>query len=362
MTTIKLLFLTVLLPLLVACGSLPPVSPKPLNYVVAGQESRTFETKDKLALFGQWWHPAHSQPRAVVLLVHGTLVHSGFYAPWAKELNRKGYAVFGIDLRGWGQSQGYGRRGFVQDYDEYLEDLRFAWHEVQQRYPGVPVFLQGESLGGTVVLLAQERGIVAARGLVLNAPAVRPNPGIGWVRAPSLIGQFNFWLASMPGRLFPNAPALPASWLESGISLVLEEPAAQRRFKQDPISVHTALPHAYVSALYKGTARAQDDLDKITVPLLFLHGTKDVLVPVSSSEYAMRKVKSPDKKLQVYEGMTHATLHDTEKGKVWFDIVEWLDARTSAPAPVAPSAATDVHRRLEVPLETLSREIVSSGS
>jgi acylglycerol lipase len=344
---IRLLSLAVLLALTAACSSLPPVSAKPANYIVAGQESRTFETQDQLTLFGQWWHPANGQPRAVVLLVHGTLVHSGFYSPWAKELTRKGYAVFGIDLRGWGQSQGYGRRGFVKSYDEYLEDMRFAWSEVQQRYPGLPVFVQGESLGGTVALLAQQSGTVQARGLILNAPAVRPNPGIGWVRAPSLIGKFNFWMASIPGRMFPNAPTLPASWLEKGISLVLEEPQAQRRFMQDPISTHTALPHAYVSSLYKGTARAQDGLGKITVPLIILHGTRDVMVPVSSSEYAMRKVGSADKKLQVYENMTHATLHDTEKGKVWFDIVEWLDQRTTAPVLASPSAAFDVRAWLD---------------
>jgi acylglycerol lipase len=362
MTRILRLFsLSVLLALLGACSSLPPVSPKPANYVVSGQESRTFETADKLALFGQWWHPASGNPRAVVLLVHGTLVHSGFYAPWAKELTRKGYAVFGIDLRGWGQSQGYGRRGFVKNYDEYLEDVRFAWNEVQQRYPGVPVFVQGESLGGTVALLAQQSGAVQARGLILNAPAVRPNPGIGWVRAPTLIGKFNFWMASIPGRMFPNAPTLPASWLEKGISLVLEDPEAQRRFKQDPISVHTALPHAYVSSLYKGTSRAQDDLAKITVPVLILQGTKDVLVPLSSSEYALRKVASQDKKLRVYEGMTHATLHDTEKVKVWFDIVEWLDKRTPVPALATPQAGVDVRTWLEASLDVLAREEVADA-
>lgn len=322
--------------LVCACTSLPTVTPVPKQYVVEGTESRTLQTADNLTLFGQWWHPSGGKPpRGAVLLVHGTLVHSGFYAPWAKELARNGYAVFGIDLRGWGQSQGHGRRGFVRDYNEYVADVRLAWAEMRQRYPDTPIFLQGESLGGGVVLLAQQQGAFDAKGLILNAPAIKPNPGIGIFRG----SRAAFWLASLPGHMLPNAPALPAKVVESGISLILRDEEGQKHFKNDPHSTHTALPYAYVTALYEATGRIKGNLAQIDEPLIILHGTSDVLVPHTSSRWAMRKVASKDKTLKVYEGMTHATLHDSDKRMVWLDILNWLDARTTEPkeAPVVKS-------------------------
>jgi acylglycerol lipase len=346
MTRLLNLFCLAMLLALVAGCSLPPASARPAHYVVAGQEARIFETREKLTLFGQWWYPAQP-PRAVVLLLHGTLAHSGFYDPYAEYMAHKGYAVFGIDLRGWGQSQGYGRRGFVTDYSEYLEDVRLAWTEVRQRYPQAPAYVQGESLGGTVALLAQSEGVVDAQGLILNAPALRPNINLGWFRPPMLLGKFTLWLAAQPGRLFGNAPLLPASVVERGIGLVLEDPEAQQRFRLDPLCTHTGLPLAYLTALQRGAARAEDGLGTIRVPLLVLHGTKDVLVPLASSEFVLRQVASPDKTLQVYEDMTHATLHDTERGMVWFDIVEWLDARTPVSGPAVPSTAFDLRAWLE---------------
>lgn len=329
----KHLMLMLVAVLVSACTSLPTVSPVPQHYVVEGSESRTFQTTDNLTLFGQWWHPASGKPaRGVVLLVHGTLVHSGFYAPWAKELARNGYAVFGIDLRGWGQSQGHGRRGFVRNYDEYVADVRLAWAEVRRRYPDTPVFLQGESLGGGVVLLAQQQNAFDAKGLILNAPAIKPNPGIGIFRGTRLA----FWAASLPGHVMPNAPALPAKVLESGISLILRDEDAQKHFKTDPHSTHTALPYAYFTALYEATGRIKGRLDRVDEPLIILHGTSDVMVPHTSSRWALRRVASKDKTLKVYEGMTHATLHDKDKRLVWLDILDWLDARTVEPK-VAPA-------------------------
>jgi acylglycerol lipase len=88
-----------------------------------------------LRLFGQWWAAQRKAKRAIVLLAHGTVLHSGFYAPWASELTKHGYAVFGIDLRGWGQSQGYGRRGNVGNYDDYVEDLTLARREIRRASP-----------------------------------------------------------------------------------------------------------------------------------------------------------------------------------------------------------------------------------
>ncbi len=309
----------------------PPQSPLPCSYDIApGAEPRLLVTADGLTLFGQWWLAAPEQPiRAVVLLVHGTNVHSGFYAPWADYLTTHGYAVFGIDLRGWGQSQGYGRRGAVKNSDNYMEDLRLAAAEVKSRFPDLPLFLQGESLGGAVVLYSQMGQVVAAEGLILNAPAVRPSIKFGFFRAPPFLADFTLRFCALPGDIFPNHPLLvPGFVTELFAGAVVENKDVLARYKKDPHVVHRALPVSYLSCLRDLHDQIAIGLPFITVPVIILQGTKDVLVPLSSSEYTMAHLGSADKTLKVYDGMNHATLHDTGREQVWADIVAWLDQRT----------------------------------
>lgn len=324
------------------CASKPPMSPKPSTYDVAmDAQARQLKTKDGLTLFGQWWLPPEgSDVRGAILLVHGTLVHSGFYAQWARYLNQEGYAVFGIDLRGFGQSQGYGRRGYVKSFDDYLLDVDVAVKEVKNRFPNKPVFMQGESLGGLVTLYADIKGRAPVDGLVLNAPSVRLAPKVGFMRTPQWLADYSLWLASFPGKVMSNQPVLvPGKVTEMFAGVAVEDDSIAKKLRKDEHVVHSALPMGFVSALQKATAEVEFNMRYVHKPLLVLHGTKDVLVPVSSSEYTVDEAGSRDKTLKVYDGLSHATLLDKGHVKVWFDITDWLNDRTE-PAVNSATAMT----------------------
>lgn len=323
-----ILALWVVVTALSGCSSLPAVkSEEPEKYTLApgAGEARHFFTRSGLRLFGQWWLPAGS-PKAVVLLAHGTAVHSGFYDPWAKDLNSRGYAVFGIDLRGWGQSQGYGRRGSVGKIDEYVEDIEIARREVRRRFPGKPVYLQGESLGGAVVLMAHISGRVASDGLVLNAPAIQLNPG-NFLGIPNRFAGFGLWTAAQGAKNFPEAPVLPI-W-KSFTWTVVQDPAVKERFWSDPNTAHKALPASFLVAMQDVTQRLQQNVNNVRIPFIVLQGTRDALVSKAGSQLLMDKAVSADKTLKMYDGMRHATLHDVDKDKVWTDITGWLDTHAA---------------------------------
>lgn len=73
---------------------LPKATPEPARYdTAAGAEGVLLKTGDGLTLFGQWWKPDGTEPRAAILLVHGTIAHSGFYASWVNQLTAHGYAA-----------------------------------------------------------------------------------------------------------------------------------------------------------------------------------------------------------------------------------------------------------------------------
>ncbi len=308
---------------LAACTGLPPARPEPSQFIVAAQaEGRWFRNHDNLTLFGQWWHPAES-PKGVILLVHATALHSGFYAPWTQELMRQGYAVFALDLRGWGQSQGFGRRGYVRSYDEYVDDLALAYREVKSRYPDTPFFLQGEAMGAAVVLLADITGRIESQGLILNAPLLPQGLGLEWLQSPGLALA---WLLGGAGQLAPNFPALP-SWDSVNSRRMFLAAEARQRFLQDPANTHTALPAAYLSSLDEASRRIRHNLVNLRRPFIILQGETDHWA-ASGSETLLRTASSLDKSIKRYPGLAHAALHDRDCERVWADIVVWLDART----------------------------------
>jgi non-heme chloroperoxidase len=65
-----------------------------------------------------------------------------------------------------------------------------------------------------------------------------------------------------------------------------------------------------------------DDLQKMTVPTLFIHGDDDQIVPIGASAHAAVKI-APNARLKVYPGAPHG-LCSTHKDQVNADLLEFL--------------------------------------
>lgn len=329
---------------LTGCTSLPQASPAPEFYLAypGVEDTRILETDDGLYLYGQWWEPTDRNPAAVVLLLHGTAAHTGVYAPWANHLVEHGYAMFAYDMRGWGQSQGFGRAGFVRDNDAYVQDLALAFAEVQQRYPDVPVYLQGESLGAGIALLWDIRGNNHAEGLILNAPPVVVNLKVGPFRQPDWLSNAIVWNAGLIGRMAPNAPVysmggMRGRWMWNK---AIFDPWAREQIAEEVNMTHSAIAASYLTNLQKMSAEIRDGYETIDTPLIVLQGTHDNLVsPKASRRLAEGTASGDNAQWHLYDGASHCALHDADKRAVWDDIVNWLDRRLKAPETASVDAA-----------------------
>ncbi len=95
-----------------------------------------------LRLFVRSWRPAGTEPgmdRGVVAIVPGFNSHSGYYGWVGEQLASAGLAVYAVDLRGRGESDG--ERFYVDTFSDYLSDVDRLLHFVKSREPGLPVFL-----------------------------------------------------------------------------------------------------------------------------------------------------------------------------------------------------------------------------
>ena len=65
-----------------------------------------------------------------------------------------------------------------------------------------------------------------------------------------------------------------------------------------------------------------DDLKKLDVPTLFIHGDDDQIVPIGASAHAAVKL-APRARLKIYPGAPHG-LCSTHKGQINADLLEFL--------------------------------------
>ena len=98
-------------------------------------------------IYFQSWLP-ESEPRAVLLIVHGLAEHSGRYRNVVNHFIPLGYAICGIDHLGHGKSEG--RRVYVERFDDYTDTLKVYCDMIQGWHPRKPTFLVGHSMGGLI--------------------------------------------------------------------------------------------------------------------------------------------------------------------------------------------------------------------
>lgn len=313
------------LALLAACSTLRPMpyrAPEGLGY-----RSEVEPDAQGLQLYGQFWLPPQGlAPRALVLIVHGTAEHSGLYAPVAEALAQHGYGVYGLDLQGWGRSEGLGARGFVNSHDDYVGDVRSTLNDLHRQYPGVPVFGVGESLGGTVLLRGQILGGLNFQGLILSDPGYKPNPGLGGLRGPGVLASLALFAGGLFGEVLPRWPTIP---VDPALHVAICSAKTRQRFLEDPDVAHNWLPAAYIATLHDSEVLLEENLDSLTTSLLIIHGEKDSLIPLASSQEIIRRAHTRDKSLYVIPGGCHASLVEEKSWPLALaKMTEWLDQHT----------------------------------
>jgi acylglycerol lipase len=263
-----------------------------------------------LKIFVRSWRPG-GRPRAVVVIVPGFNSHSGYYTWVAEQFVASGLAVYAVDLRGRGQSDG--ERFYVQQFSDYVSDVSTLMTLVKSRESGLPVFLLGHSAGGVVACLYTIEHQAELAGLICESFAHQ-------VPAP------DFALAVLKGlsHIAPHAHVLHLKNEDFS-----RDPKVVAAMNADPLIAHETQPTQTVAEMVRADERLKAEFPLITLPVLILHGTLDKATKPSGSQLFYDTAGSRDKTLKLYEGHFHDLLNDVDKERVMEDITGWIDARLS---------------------------------
>jgi len=275
---------------------------------VSTAHEEQIESAKGIKIFVRSWTPP-AAPRAAIVVCHGVNSHGGQYLWAAEQFVAAGFAVFALDLRGRGRSEG--ERFYVEDIADYVSDVANTITLAKSRHPSLPIYLLGHSAGGVVSATYVLDNQAQLAGFICESFAFQvPAPG--------------FALAAIKA-ISHLAPRLPVLTLKN--EDFSRDPQAVAALNNDPLTAHEVQPALTVAALVRADERLHDEFPSIKLPLLIMHGTVDKATVCHGSQFFYDTAGSSDKTLKLYEGHYHDLLNDIGKEQVMADIQRWLSER-----------------------------------
>lgn len=285
------------------------------------------------------WTP-DGPPRAVVQLVHGISEHMGRYDHFARYLTGHGFAVCGHDHLGHGHTaagpEEYGFLGKENGWDHLARDVRALSEAERTRFPEVPWFLMGHSMGSFVARTCLIRWPELADGCILSGTGQERAPLVAFGKAVSSL------LCALRG---PNTRSSLVTSLSLG--------AYNRQFRpnrtdNDWISRDEGVVDAYCAdplcqfvptvGMFRDMMGGLQFIGRPAnltrmdpeIPVLFFSGDHD---PVGNNGRGVKRVAAlfraagvRDVTLRLYPGGRHEMLNECNREEVYADVLAWLEA------------------------------------
>ena len=273
-------------------------------------EEAYFTTHDSLELYRQHWLP-DGAPQATLAVIHGFGEHCGRYSDFADWFVPLGFGVHSFDHRGHGKSPG--KRGHINRWSEYREDVHSFLALVRGQTPDAPLFLVGHSLGGLIVL---DYGLHYGGGL---AGMVSSGPLLAWGESTSSTLVFL-------GKLLSHI--VPQLQMDSHLNAadLSHNTGSVQAYRKDPL-VHGLTTPGFAAAMDRAmkATLAGASTWPAGLPLLIVHGAGDRLCPPAASRQFFETCGAKDKARIEYPGFLHEVFNDVGREKVLTDVQVWLE-------------------------------------
>ncbi|MBV8278895.1 MAG: lysophospholipase [Verrucomicrobia bacterium] len=264
---------------------------------------RNVLSRDGTKLFCREWE-TQSPAKGTILMVPGLGEHTGRYVHVGDFFQKAGFNVIGLDVRGQGRSGG--TPGYVDRYDQFLEDLRAGIHLVK----AFPLFVLGHSFGGQLALALAARDEPNIAGYLASGPWLAlTKPPVAW-----LIG-----LASLVNIVYPKC----------------RFPTGIQRSQNSSDEAHLDslvdldFNHGFITArtFFEIIAEARRLLanPRANAPVLMAQGRPDPVTSVEASTEFYQRLEAPAKELLIYDGLLHELHNEEERARVLEDYLAWIE-------------------------------------
>jgi alpha-beta hydrolase superfamily lysophospholipase len=268
------------------------------DYDLPGKGDKTFHVKVYIP---------ETKPVVLVFLLHGLADHGGRFRNVAEHFSREGFILFAPDLIGNGKSSG--KRGHFSSYDGLMDDIEFLLAKATHSYPGIPVFIYGQSMGGNLALNYCMRRNPAISGVISASPWLR------LTKPPNAIVKImgNALGTAFPTIVIPNG--LNAEDLTHSNEII-------NAYRNDPL-VHGKISLNTFRIITKSGEWAIENAFRLRIPLLLMHGTADLITSRSASEQFSRNLNKPHT-FRTWEGLRHELHNEIQGDAIIQYICQWI--------------------------------------
>ncbi|MHA2255489.1 MAG: alpha/beta hydrolase [Candidatus Heimdallarchaeaceae archaeon] len=261
-----------------------------------------------LKIYYQFWIP--KEPKAVVQILHGGFEHIGRYKHLVERLTSENFILYGNDHRGHGRSEG--KRNHIKSFDEFEEDCFTLSKIIKKKYPKLPFFVLGHSMGS---FIAQRYAIYhkdAINGLILSGTGTKVMEIPGFLRI----------LARVMSKIYPSFKA--ASNLDP--NEISSDPESVEDYTSDPLINYSVASASMGVAFMDHYPEVKSRINEIQIPVLIQKGELDTMV--LGLDELNADLNPKDKTVKIYKGCKHEmyTEGKNNRDSALSDLVEWLNS------------------------------------
>ena len=311
-------------------------------------ENYTFDSCDEVGtkIHAVKWTPDDGKVRAAIELNHGMIEYIERYSEFAEFLADRGFAVFGHDHIGHGESvsdpSDLGNLHTDTPSDTVIDDMFTQYKLMREQYPSLPCFILGHSMGsyllrkmlsvhandlselsGAIIMgTGTEANIAISIGTMIVKSSIKKN-GRDF-KDPSIV-KLMFGPAYKNFDITGEEPE--KNWLSKNVESV-------KKYYSDPKDTFMFSVNGYLLLLE--CTKFDNDMKNIKMirkdlPILFVSGADDPVGGLSKGvSMAYQKFVNAgieDVTLKLYENDRHELLQETDRERVFEDIYTWMEKR-----------------------------------
>ena len=295
------------------------------------------------------WEPDDGNITAVLQIVHGMEEHIERYDEFARFMADRGYAVYGHDHIGHGESveseDDLGIMHCKYPDDVMVEDMFSNYKIIRARYPDKPYFILGHSMGSYLLrkyLSVKSSKLNGVNGAVIMGTGTEPDAAIFAGRGLcSLLmkikgrdSRSDFIKGLMFGsayKQFDTTGEHPEnSWLSKNVESVMcyIDPKNKKDACEFSLNGYMILLRSTWFDNRMSNIRKMN----MDIPILFVSGDQD---PVGAMGEGVRKAYDKfaaagvkDLSIKLYEGDRHEILNELDREMVYNDLYNWMQERS----------------------------------
>jgi acylglycerol lipase len=323
-----------------------------VSYVENGQLSQSLD----IPVYQ--WSPAKS-PKAIIIAAHGLVMHGKSFDKLARTLVTQGYAVAATDMRGYGAYAQEHSHKFCTaedckakiDYQKSYADLVRLGQSLKEQYPGRPMFVVGESLGGSMAIRLAAEHKEMVDGIVLSSPAIKRHTFID----PYSVADCGIVVAS-PRHQFDLMPFMR--------HYSSDDPEIVDELINDPLT----RKHLSAYELLKSDNAVRKTVSYIPqispeTPVLVIQGSADRCVKANAVVLLLAHLRSVDQTVKWFAERGHILIETSHiKADTMDTVVSWIHTHVDSPALQAKYGPDPLDRKAASLKDFIARGAASETS